>query len=962
MVSSTRRSRARLLPVLFALAATGCGEQTPRAQFEDDVVPILEQNCLGSTCHGVFPRAEADGDVIDWDFFHVRVNGDGTVASYDQAYDAAKSSINTVEHGAFSTLLRKPLSNDAGGLVHLGGVQFANRQSASYRAVAEWIAAEVDGGEGEDTGELTALERQFATDVLPHLQTLQCMNASCHGAFAPFTHFDAPIDVDGELQFSVEATRANYRAARMHLYLGGDVTRSRLLVKSLPIGHGGVVHRGGNAIFFGDIRSGPSQGLLDWARAEQRSEMQGASTDIRGIVFVRGPVRASPTFEHDEYVPGTDLFILEPPEPGGTLRNLTAAAHPGGPADVRDPSVRHDAMRIAFAMRRGEADAFNIYDIAVDGSDLRQHTSDEAALPGGGRLSNVQPTYGPDGRIFFTSTRAGSLADGQDVLDTDIWAVDPSGGRLERLTHDPSPEVTPSFIGQGKNYGTLAFTMRRTIGGRFQAPVLRMPLDHNKAFHGDPEIHIHHGVTLDGEVVYDMRTLPDGRFSCVLLGRGNVWRGGKLAVFDRQLGPLIEAGREAEAGVGGYRRAFSTLSTEVASSGPSPGGLFRHPVPLPSGELLVSRAVEAIDLDDADSSPDLGLYLVHVEESLDGGQAQIGQIELLLDDPDIAEYDAEPIVARPLEDDPSHAHSWDSTYSSTTGVVAFRHVETLEAIASNLSQAGPKVLRDDLAHLRLIESLPVGPDEHAEAPIGLGVHGRTRVLAEVALRGGSAYLEVPADTPFRVQYLNADRMAVGTQPNRWLHVAPGEKFPVGVAPELYPVLCAGCHGELSGHRADVGGPVPDVITSSSVTLATHEGMNPRRPLAPEPVGREPITVDFRRDIASVLERSCTAKACHAGEAPAGGLSLAPTPTEHFDAAYEALLAKGSGSGGGGEYVDGRGSSARRSHLIERIYGRELDAPRELTGSCEGNPPLSDEERMQLVRWIELGAVYRGMAP
>lgn len=949
------------LALLGGIVAMGCSDRAAREQFDEDVVPVLEQNCLGSTCHGVSPWAEAEGDVIDWDFFHVRVNGDGTIASYEQAYAATKSRINTAEHGAFSTLVRKPLSSDVGGLVHLGGVQFPNRESDAYRTLMDWIAAETGGGEGEDPGELTELERQFGQEVLPHLSTFQCMNASCHGPFAPFTHFDAPIDVEGEPRFSVEATRANYRAARMHLFLGGDVEQSRLLVKSLPIGHGGIVHRGGNAIFFGDVRSGPSQRLMAWARAEQQQEMQGASTDVRGIVFVRGPVRSAPTFEHDDYAPGTDLYVLEPPEPGGSLRNLTESAHPDGPADVRDPAVRHDAARIAFAMRRGEGDAFNIYDIAVDGSDLRQHTHDEAALPGGGRASNVQPTYGPDGRIYFTSTRAGGLADGQDVLDTDIWAVDPSDGRLERMTYDPSPEVTPSFIGHGKTYGTLAFTMRRTIGGRFQAPVLRTPLDHNKAFHGDPEIHIHHGVTLEGEVVYDMRTLPDGRFSCILLGRDNVWRGGKLAIFDRQLGPHIEPGKELEAAVGGYRRAFTTLSGDVAASGPSPGGMFRHPVPLPNGDLLVSRSTEPLDLDDPEAEPDLGLYVVRIETREDG-PPEIGDVEALVDDPTVAEYDAEPIVVRPLEDDPTHPHAWDVERVSSTGTVAFRHVETLEAIATNLSQAGPKVLRDDLAYLRLIESIPVGPDEHAASPIGMGVHGRTRVLAEVPLRGGSVLLEVPADTPFRVQYLDADRMAVGAQPNRWIHVAPGEKFPGGVAPELYPTLCAGCHGGLSGDRAEVGGPIPDIITTSSVTLATHENMNPRRPIDPVPVGADPITVDFRRDIAPLLERSCATSGCHEGTDAAGGLALVPTPTEQFDAAFEALLAVGSGSGGGREYVDERGSSARRSHLVERILGRELDAPRKVTRACEGEPPLSDDEQMQLIRWIELGAVYRGAAP
>jgi len=40
-----------------------------------------------------------------------------------------------------------------------------------------------------------------------------------------------------------------------------------------------------------------------------------------------------------------------------------------------------------------------------------------------------------------------------------------------------------------------------------------------------------------------------------------------------------------------------------------------------------------------------------------------------------------------------------------------RHVETLEAIFSTLEQRGTKPLRDDLVYARLIEAVPVTPDE-----------------------------------------------------------------------------------------------------------------------------------------------------------------------------------------------------------------------------------------------------------
>lgn len=552
---------------LIALSCAGCGAPSARERFDRDVAPILESTCLSSVCHGVSPGAEAAGEVIDWSFFHVHTTRRGAIADLGQAYESAKSRINTLEHPELSTLLRKPLALAAGGEPHLGGVQLASRRHADYRAIAEWIAEESGGGEGAEA--LSAEEQLFGDTVLPALSSRQCMNQGCHGATAPFTGFEPPLILDGGPVFSRAQVKKNHHAARMHLFLGGDPLLSRLVRKTVPLERGGIAHRGGNDIFFSEGADDPTvQAISAWAAVERKGAALPAMT---GIVFVRGPVATDRPFAIESGASGSDLFVLEPPSPGGALRNLTAKLH-SGPADVRDPAVRHDGKRIVFAMRREPQGALDIWEIGSDGSAPKQLTKDA------GTTANAQPCYGPDGRVYFVSTRAGVLADGRDQLDTDVWAVTPETGALERLTHDPFPEATPTFFGVGKSYGTLAFSLRRTLGGRFEAPVFRMPLDHNKAYHGDPELHIHHGITQSPLVTYATRALPDGRFASVLVGRDNVWRGGKLAVFERQFGPDMPDEVATAAAVGGFRHAFAELSgPEVGAAGLSVGGLYRHP-------------------------------------------------------------------------------------------------------------------------------------------------------------------------------------------------------------------------------------------------------------------------------------------------------------------------------------------------------------------------------------------------
>ena len=175
-------------------------------------------------------------------------------------------------------------------------------------------------------------------------------------------------------------------------------------------------------------------------------------------------------------------------------------------------------------------------------------------------------------------------------------------------------------------------------------------------------------------------------------------------------------------------------------------------------------------------------------------------------------------------------------------------------------------------------------------------------------------------------------------------------MPQGVQPNHYATLCAPCHGAESG-VPDQTFIEPDLLTTASLTLSRYEQRNPRHPIDPPVLGDHTrVTIDFQRDIHPILEARC--ESCHTDTA----ITLT---TQHYSDAYETLLAPGTGSLNGREYVNESDGSAYGSYLIELLTGEELDAPRSLSNPGQRHGDLTDDELTTFVRWVDLGATWLG---
>lgn len=897
-----------LLGGFVALSLTACAEG-PQAAFDAHAAPVLERSCtIGSGCHGV-PAGEPLPELG----FFVTVDDSGRLGDPVAARAAALTRVTTSAPPHLSSLVRIPLATAHAGGPHVGGDIFGSPDDPQAAALARWIDAEPDGTGGEDVL-LTELETQFAEEVLPVLLE-RCAFSGCHGpSDVANTSFPARRDPSTGAVAPLEV-RATRRALRKFLELtGADVRLSRLVRKAIGETSGGLRHRGGPSTFFpeappADPLDAPGlRAILRWATAERAALGIAEDRAPRGLLYVRGPIAERAPYRIEAGGAGSDLFLAPWPPGSGTPENLTATLHPEGPVEIREPAVAHDGRTIAFAMRRATERTFALYQLDADTRESRRLTPESASG------SFVSPVFGPDGRLVAVWDGHGEPGTDGDGVPPELVAVAPDG-TLERLTFTRAPEVRPAVLAAGKTRGMVIFSVRRSGPRGSEGVLFRFPPCHDPDRHGEPEYHVQFGASLVPMAPLVARELPDGRQVLVVLSStGSRDDRGALFVLDRSLGPRLPDGAPPSI-------AFPVDPISVLDAAPR----YRDPIALPDGRVLVATDTDRAQGEDA---------LVAVTIVDGAGGATLGPTETWLAEAGASLRDPALLMAHPIEDD-DHAAIVDP--SLPWARIAIRSAPVLEAIYGRPEPYGARPLRSDLRAVRVL--VPARTEGALPAP-------GARVLAEVPLAAdGSAELHVPARTPVLLNWLDARGMVIGNQLDRWFYGEGGELVPAGANAATYAHACASCHGALSGDPSLSIAPAPDAISAASVTLSTHDGRDRRRPIPPADLtGLDPRSVTFEADVAPLVAALCVR--CHGETDPAAGLALTSAPGARYPLAYESLVT----------FVDA-GLRARRSPLVERLSGDELDAPGSPRGPCP--PEGVDEDTLRLFcRWIESGSVYR----
>jgi formylglycine-generating enzyme required for sulfatase activity len=437
-----------------------------------------------------------------------------------------------------------------------------------------------------------------------------------------------------------------------------------------------------------------------------------------------------------------EIAVLSPVRPEG---QLTTLFRPENPVFVGDMKLHFDADRLLFSSL-GSHHRFQIFEIGVDGKNLRQVTRGEES-----DVDNYDACYLPDGRIIFGSSSCFQSVPCERRLDevSTLHVMNGDGSGIRRLCFDQDHNFYPTMIDDGR----VLYTRWEyaDIAHAFSARLFTMNPDgtEQRAYYASSGYWPNR--------IFYARPIPGQttKFVGVISGHHGTARAGELVLFD------VAKGRSQAQGVvqriPGWGRKVEPVMVDGLVDGSWPK--FLHPHPLSDKYFLVACQPTA--------QSRWGIYLVDVFDNMVLFREEEGYVLF------------EPL---PLRKTPRPRAIPDRVnLASREGTVYLSDIYAGRGLAG-IPRGTVKKLRLFTYHFNYFGTSGI------EDYVGMdGPWDVRRVLGTVPVaEDGSAYFTVPANTPIAVQPLDAEGKALQLM-RSWFTAMPGEA-----------VSCVGCHEETNG--------------------------------------------------------------------------------------------------------------------------------------------------------------------
>lgn len=533
------------------------------------------------------------------------------------------------------------------------------------------------------------------------------------------------------------------------------------------------------------------------------------------------------TMDYLRYVPGGGVFVLEPPTPDGTLRNLTESFEG---VDVNGVDLSFDGTQVVFSMRHAGIDNYDIFLANIDGTgDVRQLTFNPA--------DDVMPIFMAGDRIAFVTneaytemgTRADEYNHGRTVSQLATISV-ASGDADRRLcSQNLSNTVAPFAMSDG----TIGFSRWEHLA----------EVNDLKLFHMNPDCT--NMTAIAGQFGKSFNSIAQatetsrGQFIAIGTSREGTIQAGALIEIDAR-----GSSDNPDLYIDVQQARFTNITPLVPTgmgSPPSGVGRYRNPRAFDEDHYIVSWADGDVNERNelAETAPNFGIYLFN---------SDTGERTLIYDNPGTWDLYAIPVRERPeppvitpvVEGDP------DIYQPAVLSSIDVTETSLDDTIVGGQFGTDGVALHDALGEavrMRIIEgfSSEIGPVGQFGLTMseGAAILGETPVYAD-----GSWRAAVPAYLPYHLQPIDRFGMSIRNQ-RLWIQAMPGENR-----------TCGGCHES----RSETVQP-----RMGATTLAQQVGpdMTTFRELA-DRIELPWYGAASRANVQEVFNRNCVS--CHAGGA------------------------------------------------------------------------------------------------
>ena len=568
--------------------------------------------------------------------------------------------------------------------------------------------------------------------------------------------------------------------------------------------------------------------VMDAAKA-QEAAWNRAIRKVGPIVFLRSPaagVNAIAPYATKGRTPAS-LCVLDPAKPDQPPRVIFSEPE----TTLYNFNLSFDAKTVFFsACRKGIAGGWHIYEIGINGQNLKQITQ--------GDSNDISPAELPDGRLIFISTRAKTFVVCQEHEAGLLYSCNRDGSGVRKLSANIDSDHTPQVLNDGRVMFTRwDYGIEKNVFARHGLWTINPDGTGFRLFAGNTKE--------DPAGFWKARPIPGRPEVVCVFGPHHSYQAGMIGLVWNRLGP------EAPRGEG-----FRFVTEEIPSYGDTafPYG-YQDPYPLNERQFLVSYG--------GDGGKKNRLYLL--DECGNRRCIYEAEGELGCWNPMQLQARERPMVIPAQCENPE----W-----------AYREPEELNQNPTNLSATllvqdvyqgvEPQVKRGEVKWIQVMEQLQksrrmAGGEAWGHTPvIGRGaVHVRRLVGLVPVEKDGSAHFTAPALRDISLNLLDADGkmlMRMGSD----MQMMPGERQG-----------CIGCHEGRQGAQAPPPRP--------GVSIAARKP--PVNPIQPD-WGTKGI-VDYQKVVQPVWNRYCIE--CHSGPTPKGGIDLSGDRTRFFCVSYDNLI-------------------------------------------------------------------------